>query len=63
LWRFRFDAGGEGMTEGWWRGPLRGEREMAVPASYKHLVTDAAEREHVGEVLDHETGLRVHDRT
>jgi beta-glucuronidase len=50
LWRFKFDPGSEGMTEGWWRGPLPGAGEMAVPASYNDLVTDAAEREHVGDV-------------
>jgi len=50
VWRFRFDPGGAGMRQGWWRGPLPGAREMAVPASYNDLVTDAAEREHVGDV-------------
>jgi len=50
VWRFRFDPGGEGARQGWWRGPLPGAREMAVPASYNDLVTDAAEREHVGDV-------------
>ena len=50
VWRFRFDAGGEGVRQGWWRGPLPGAREMAVPASYNDLVTDPAEREHVGDV-------------
>ena len=50
LWRFRFDAGGEGIAGQWWRGPLPGAREMAVPASYNDLVTEAAEREHVGDV-------------
>ncbi len=50
LWRFRFDAGGEGTAGRWWRGPLPGAREMAVPASYNDLVTEAAEREHVGDV-------------
>ena len=50
LWRFRFDAGGEGTEGRWWRGPLPGAREMAVPASYNDLVTEAAEREHVGDV-------------
>jgi beta-glucuronidase len=50
LWRFRFDPGREGMAEGWFRRPLPGDREMAVPASYNDLVTDAAEREHVGDV-------------
>ena len=50
LWRFRFDAGGEGTQGRWWRGPLPGAREMAVPASYNDLVTEAAERDHVGDV-------------
>ena len=50
LWRFRFDPGGQGVTQAWWRGLLPGAREMAVPASYNDLVTDAAEREHVGDV-------------
>jgi beta-glucuronidase len=50
LWRFRFDAGAEGTDREWWQGPLPGAREMAVPASYNDLVTDAAEREHVGDV-------------
>ena len=45
LWRFRFDPGTEGTTGRWWQEPLRGAREMAVPASYNDLVTDAGERE------------------
>jgi beta-glucuronidase len=50
LWRFQFDPGAEGTAGEWWQGPLPGAREMAVPASYNDLVTDAAEREHVGDV-------------
>jgi beta-glucuronidase len=50
LWRFRFDHDAEGTAARWWRGPLPGAREMAVPASYNDLVADAAEREHVGDV-------------
>ena len=50
LWRFRFDPGGEGTAGRWWQGPLPDAREMAVPASYNDLVTQAAEREHVGDV-------------
>jgi beta-glucuronidase len=49
LWRFRFDPGGEGTEGRWWRG-LPGAREMAVPASYNDLVTEAAERDYVGDV-------------
>jgi beta-glucuronidase len=50
LWRFRFDPGTEGTAGRWWQAPLRDAREMAVPASYNDLVTNAAEREHVGDV-------------
>ena len=50
LWRFTFDPGTEGTAGRWWRGPLPGAREMPVPASYNDLVTDIAEREHVGDV-------------
>jgi beta-glucuronidase len=50
LWRFRFDPGTEGTAGRWWQAPLRDAREMAVPASYNDLVTDAAEREYVGDV-------------
>jgi beta-glucuronidase len=50
LWRFRFDPGGAGTAGRWWERPLGGAREIAVPASYNDLVTDAAEREHVGDV-------------
>ncbi len=50
LWRFRFDPAAQGTVGQWWRGTLPGAREMPVPASYNDLVTDAAEREHVGDV-------------
>jgi beta-glucuronidase len=50
LWRFRVDPGAEGSADRWWERPLGGAREIAVPASYNDLVTDAAEREHVGDV-------------
>lgn len=50
LWHFRFDPAGEGTAGHWWQGLLPEAREMAVPASFNDLVTDAAEREHVGDV-------------
>ena len=50
LWRFAFDPAAEGTAGRWWQGPLPGAREMPVPASYNDLVTDMAEREHVGDV-------------
>lgn len=52
LWRFRFGTGGagEGTAPRWWTATLAGGREMPVPASYNDLVTDPAEREHVGDV-------------
>ena len=50
LWRFAFDPAAEGTAARWWQGPLPGAREMPVPASYNDLVTEVAEREHVGDV-------------
>jgi beta-glucuronidase len=50
LWRFKFDPGAEGSADRWWKRPLEDAREIAVPASYNDLVTEAAEREHVGDV-------------
>jgi beta-glucuronidase len=50
LWRFRFDPGGQGLSQRWWQRTLPGAREMAVPASYNDLVTERAEREHTGDV-------------
>ena len=42
--------GAEGAAGRWWQRDLPGAREVAVPASYNDLVTEAAEREHVGDV-------------
>jgi beta-glucuronidase len=50
LWWFAFDASGTGRRTGWWRGRLPTTRQMPVPASFNDLVTDAAERDHVGDV-------------
>jgi beta-glucuronidase len=50
LWSFALDARGLGRAEGWWRAPLPGDRQMPVPASFNDLVTDAAERDHVGDL-------------
>jgi beta-glucuronidase len=38
------------MAGRWWETALPGVREMPVPASYNDLVTEAAERDHVGDV-------------
>jgi beta-glucuronidase len=58
LWRFALDVAGEGREAGWWRGPLRGAREVAVPASYNDLFGDAAVRDHVGDAW-YQTTVRV----
>lgn len=50
LWTFALDTDGVGRAEGWWRARLPGNRWMPVPASYNDLVTDAAERDHVGDL-------------
>jgi beta-glucuronidase len=49
LWRFALDPAGRGRDDGWWRGPLREARDIAVPASYNDLFADAAVRDHVGD--------------
>jgi beta-glucuronidase len=50
LWDFTFDLGDQGREGQWWRAPLPGRRPMPVPSSYNDLVTEAFERDHVGEV-------------
>lgn len=58
LWRFALDPAGEGRSVGWFRGPLPGAREMAVPASFNDLPADADVHDHVGEVW-YQTSVRV----
>jgi len=58
LWRFALDPSGAGRDEGWWRGPLRNAREVAVPASYNDLYVDAAVKDHVGDAW-YQTTVRV----
>ena len=58
LWRFRLDPAGEGRDQGWWRQPLAGARDMAVPASYNDIPVDAAVRDHVGDAW-YQTVVRV----
>ena len=58
LWRFALDPAGVGRSEGWWRGPLDGDREAPVPASYNDLYADAAVRDHVGDAW-YQTTVRV----
>ena len=58
LWRFAFDAAGVGREEEWWKGPLAGGLEAAVPASYADLFADPAAREHLGDVW-YQTLVRV----
>jgi beta-glucuronidase len=58
LWRFVRDDQGVGRAQEWWRSPLQGSREMPVPASYNDITTDAALRNHVGDVW-YQTTARV----
>jgi beta-glucuronidase len=58
LWRFAFDPDGAGRADGWFRGPLPDAREMAVPASFNDICTEAAERDYFGDVW-YQTTVRV----
>lgn len=49
MWRFRLDPDDAGRRENWFAEPLRHSTEMAVPASYNDLTTDAEVRDHIGE--------------
>jgi beta-glucuronidase len=58
LWQFALDPTGVGRTERWFAGPLADAREMAVPASFNDIVTDAAVREYFGDIW-YQTTVRV----
>ena len=49
LWRFALDTDGRGRPEKWWRQPLPSARDIAVPASYNDLFTEAEVHGHVGD--------------
>lgn len=50
IWKFKVDHENQGLEQQWYLHPMTDWRPMAVPASYNDLVTDPAEREHVGYV-------------
>lgn len=50
LWHFRLDVDGVGHEQAWQRGPLAEARQMAVPASFNDLTTDAATRDFFGNI-------------
>jgi beta-glucuronidase len=50
LWKFALDKQGEGRARRWYAEPLRGAREMAVPASFNDIAADAAVRDYFGNV-------------
>jgi beta-glucuronidase len=50
LWKFALDKQGEGRARRWFAEPLRGAREMAVPASFNDIAADAAVRDYFGNV-------------
>jgi beta-glucuronidase len=58
LWSFALDPEGSGRAAGWWRGPLPGAREMAVPASFNDIAADPAVRDYFGDVW-YQTTVRV----
>jgi beta-glucuronidase len=50
LWQFALDKATEGRSGRWFAEPLRGAREMAVPASFNDIAADAAVRDYFGDV-------------
>jgi beta-glucuronidase len=50
LWRFVLDPHGAGRDARWWAGPLPGDSEMAVPASFNGVLPTSEARDHVGDV-------------
>jgi beta-glucuronidase len=58
LWRFALDPDGAGRDQRWWNGPLPGDREVPVPASYNDLFPEAFVHDHVGDAW-YQTMVRV----
>ena len=58
LWRFRLDPAGEGRSAEWFKRPLAGAAEMAVPASFNDLTADPAVHDYFGD-LWYQTTMRV----
>lgn len=50
LWRFSVDRETAGRQQQWWQDALPDAREIPVPSSYNDIFTDAAIRDHVGDV-------------
>jgi beta-glucuronidase len=50
LWQFALDPAGKGRTERWFSGPLPETGEMAVPASFNDIASDAGVRDYFGDV-------------
>lgn len=62
LWAFRLDAQGIGRSDGWFRGPIAEARDMALPASFNDIASDAAVRDYFGDIWYQTTvRLRVRD--
>jgi beta-glucuronidase len=50
LWQFALDRTGEGRSGQWFAGPLPGAREMAVPASFNDIATEATVHDYFGDI-------------
>ncbi|HEX3204891.1 MAG TPA: beta-glucuronidase [Propionibacteriaceae bacterium] len=50
LWQFALDQTGEGRSGQWFAGPLPGAREMAVPASFNDIATEATVHDYFGDI-------------
>jgi beta-glucuronidase len=50
LWQFALDQAGEGRSGQWFAGPLPRAREMAVPASFNDIATEATVHDYFGDI-------------
>ena len=50
LWQFALDQTGEGRSGQWFAGPLPRAREMAVPASFNDIATEATVHDYFGDI-------------
>ncbi|MFC4102684.1 beta-glucuronidase [Paenibacillus xanthanilyticus] len=50
IWQFKADLANEGYAQEWYKEKLKDAIAMPVPASYNDITTEAAIRDHIGDV-------------